>query len=70
MRFRIDTSWGTVMGKVSPETGFTKICMVSVRSGDTDREIGVEGRMLDGLMSRESEEGVKRGGGRVMRRSR
>jgi len=48
-RFCIDRSWGTVMGKVSPETFFTKICIVSATSGDADREIGDEERMASGI---------------------
>jgi hypothetical protein len=31
---------------LSPHTFFTKICMVSTSSGETDREIDAEGRML------------------------
>jgi len=45
-RLRIERSWGTVMGIVSPETFLTKICMVSAGSGDADREIGDEERMV------------------------
>ena len=40
---------------LSPDTFLTKICMVSVGSGDAEREIGDEGRMLmevDGCGSR------------------
>ena len=33
---------------LEPDMGLTKICIVSVVSGDTDREIGVEERILRG----------------------
>jgi len=45
-RLRIERSWGTVMGIVAPETFLTKICMVSAGSGEADREIGDEARMV------------------------
>jgi len=36
----------TVIGIVSPETFLIKICMVSVGSGETDRDDGVEESIL------------------------
>lgn len=39
MRLCIDAFAGTVMGKVSPATFLTKICIVSESSGDWDREL-------------------------------
>jgi len=39
----------TVIGIVSPETFLMKICMVSVGSGETDRDDGVEERIFEDL---------------------
>jgi len=45
-RFFIDKCWGTLMGNVSPEMSLTNICIVDRSSGDAEREMEDEERIL------------------------
>jgi len=52
VRFCTERSCETVMAIVSPETFLTKICIVSTlsgSSGDTDRDMDGEERILEGF---------------------
>lgn len=50
--------WRKELNLLSPETFLTKICIVSVGSGETERDDGVEERMLGGFSVEEMVAGV------------